>query len=115
MTIPYGALVTAGGLVSLFFGASTAGMQVAGAGAVVAASSICSLKSWKAGGTSTLFTLASAGSAAWVAYNMWQRIQLGLSPVVVSGILLALSGALALFCVYNVIAGGNPPPKGAKA
>ena len=46
---------------------------------------------------------------------MWQRIQLGLSPVVVSGILLALSGALALFCVYNVIAGGNPPPKGAKA
>jgi hypothetical protein len=62
MTIPYGALVAAGGLVSLFFGASSLGMQVAGAGAVVCASSVCSLKSWKAGGSSTLFTLASAGT-----------------------------------------------------
>jgi hypothetical protein len=24
---------------------------------------------------------------------------------------LAASAALALFCVYNVMAGGNPPPK----
>jgi hypothetical protein len=45
---------------------------------------------------------------------MWGRIAAGASPVV-SGIMLALSGALAAFCVYNVAAGGNPPPKGKPA
>jgi len=41
---------------------------------------------------------------------MWQRVAASLSPVP-SGVLLALSGALAAFCVYNVLAGGNPPRK----
>jgi hypothetical protein len=45
---------------------------------------------------------------------MWQRVAATLSPVP-SGIMLALSGALAAFCVYNVAAGGNPPPKSEKA
>jgi hypothetical protein len=51
----------------------------------------------------------SAGSSGWIAYQMWQRVQASIAPVP-SGILLALSAALAAFCLYNIIAGGNPPP-----
>jgi hypothetical protein len=40
---------------------------------------------------------------------MWQRVAAGAAPVP-SGILLAVSAALCTFCVYNVLAGGNPPP-----
>jgi hypothetical protein len=50
-----------------------------------------------------------AGSSGWIAYQMWQRVQASVAPVP-SGILLALSAALAAFCLYNIIAGGNPPP-----
>jgi hypothetical protein len=52
-----------------------------------------------------------AAAAAWVAYSMWARLSAGLSPIV-SGGMLALSGALAAFCLYNAAAGGNPPPSG---
>lgn len=50
-----------------------------------------------------------AGVAGWIAYQMWQRVAASVAPVP-SGILLALSAALAAFCLYNVVAGGNPPP-----
>jgi hypothetical protein len=55
------------------------------------------------------FVVMSAGSSGWIAYQMWQRVQASVAPVP-SGILLALSAALAAFCLYNIIAGGNPPP-----
>jgi hypothetical protein len=41
---------------------------------------------------------------------MWGRVAAGATPVP-SGIMLALSAALAAFCAYNLLAGGNPPPK----
>eukprot|EP00775_Hariotina_reticulata_P005308 gene5308-5543_t len=81
MTIPYGAIALLSGLVALVFKAPAVGVQLAGAG----------------------------GSSGWIAYQMWQRVQAGIAPVP-SGILLALSAVLAAFCVYNVVAGGNPPP-----
>jgi hypothetical protein len=28
-----------------------------------------------------------------------------------TGSMTAVSGALALFCIYNILAGGNPPAK----
>jgi hypothetical protein len=45
---------------------------------------------------------------------MWQRVAAGATPVP-SGIVLAASAALALFCVYNVLAGGNPVRSAPKA
>jgi hypothetical protein len=64
MSIPYGSIAAAGGLVSLLFGAGALGWQVAAAGAAVLAASVLSLKTWKAGGSSLPFTLASAGARA---------------------------------------------------
>ncbi|GBF98034.1 hypothetical protein Rsub_11145 [Raphidocelis subcapitata] len=110
MSIPYGATAVVGGLASQMFGGGSLGLQVAAAGASVLVASAISLRSWRSGGLQTPFTLASAAASAWVAHTMWGRIAAGASPVV-SGIMLALSGALAAFCVYNVAAGGNPPPK----
>jgi hypothetical protein len=45
---------------------------------------------------------------------MWQQVQAG-THALPSSLLLALSAALALFCLYNVLAGGNPPKKAASA
>ncbi|KAI8469018.1 MAG: hypothetical protein J3K34DRAFT_470342 [Monoraphidium minutum] len=113
MTLPYGALAAAGGLASLLLGAQAAGWQVAGAGAAVLLASALSLKAWRAGGSSLPYTLVSGAAAGWVAFSMWQRFSAGLSPLV-SGAMLALSGAAAAFCLYNAAAGGNPPPSAKK-
>jgi hypothetical protein len=61
MTIPYGAIALLSGLVALVFKAPAVGVQLAGAGGVVSLCSVLSLKSWKAGGGSTPYTLISAG------------------------------------------------------
>lgn len=52
-------------------------------------------------------------ASGWVANAMWLRVGAGLTPVI-SGIMLALSGAMAAFCLYNLAAGGNPPPSAKK-
>ena len=62
MTIPYGSIASAGGLVSLLFGAQALGWQVAGAGAAVLLCSVMSLKAWRSGGTHLPYTLLSAGA-----------------------------------------------------
>jgi hypothetical protein len=51
-----------------------------------------------------------AGAAGWAGYLAWQRLSGGGQPLV-WGAVAVLSGAAALFCAYNVLAGGNPPPK----
>lgn len=61
MTIPYGAITAAAGLVSLLFGARTLGVQVAAAGLAVCIASVMSLRTWKAGGSSQPYTLLSGG------------------------------------------------------
>lgn len=58
--------------------------------------------------------VAIAAIASWVGYTMWQRVQQGVS-VVPSAILMSLSAALVAFCLYNVLAGGNPPKTSAAA
>lgn len=64
MTIPYGSIAAAGGLVSLLFGAQALGWQVAGAGAAVLLCSVMSLRAWRSGGAHLPYTLASAGARA---------------------------------------------------
>lgn len=64
MTIPYsaGALVCA--LVAAVVKVPAVGVLLAGAGAIIALCSVLSLKTWKAGGSSTPYTLVSAGALA---------------------------------------------------
>ncbi|KAF8058107.1 FAX1 [Scenedesmus sp. PABB004] len=109
MTIPYGGLALLSGVLAMALKASGVGLLLLGAGALISAASVLSLRSWKGGGGSAPYTLACAGTAGWVAHQMWLRVSASVAPVP-SGILLALSAALAAFCVYNVAAGGNPPP-----
>ncbi len=48
-------------------------------------------------------------------YTAWAKLQAGVlvgTAAWASTALLGLSGLAAAFCVYNVIAGGNPPRKG---
>lgn len=61
MGIPYGAAAAAAGLGSLLFGAGALGWQVAAAGAAVLAASAMSLRTWRSGGATAPYTLASAG------------------------------------------------------
>lgn len=61
MTIPYGGIALVSGLVAFVFKATTAGMQLSGAGAVISLCSVLSLKTWKTGGSSTPYTLLSGG------------------------------------------------------
>jgi hypothetical protein len=62
MTIPYGGIAALSGLLAFAFKAPAVGLQLAAVAAVVALCSILSLKSWKAGGSSTAYTLVSAGT-----------------------------------------------------
>lgn len=55
-----------------------------------------------------------AGLAGWLAYYSYRAVQQGVSSLVM-GTLLGLSAAMALFLVYNVAAGGNPPRRGTHA
>eukprot|EP00882_Tetradesmus_deserticola_P008934 GHRQ01009424.1.p1 GENE.GHRQ01009424.1~~GHRQ01009424.1.p1 ORF type:complete len:179 (+),score=16.12 GHRQ01009424.1:127-663(+) len=109
MTIPYGGVALLSGVLALVFKAPAVGLHLVGAGMVISLCSVLSIKAWKASSSSTPYTFVCAGSSGYIAYQMWQRVQASIAPVP-SGILLALSAALAVFCVYNIIAGGNPPP-----
>lgn len=114
MTIPYGALVAAAGVVSVFMGASTLGAGGVSAGLAVALTSYVSLKEWTKGNSSAPYTLTSASVAAGVGYFMYKNTQQKVA-VMPSTVLMVVSAVLALFCVYNVLAGGNPPKKKAAA
>ncbi|GFR51761.1 hypothetical protein Agub_g14213 [Astrephomene gubernaculifera] len=112
MCIPYGALAVVAG-VALFFLKFTniAGTAIV-AGATSLAASYLSLQEWKNGGSSTTYTLTSAASAAFVAYTTYTSLPslVGI-PYWLSVLLCGFSVAAAAFCAYNVVAGGNPPPK----
>jgi hypothetical protein len=63
-----------------------------------------------------LLTSLHAGASGAVAYSTWARVQVGAAAFAggavgywLSVVVLALSAAFFLFCVYNVLAGGNPP------
>ncbi|GIL83749.1 hypothetical protein Vretimale_10542 [Volvox reticuliferus] len=116
MCIPYGAISVLAGIGLFFLNLTNiAGTSVI-AGATSLAASVLSLQEWKAGGDSKQYTLISAVSAAAVAYTTCSSLDLlkGL-PYWMSLVLCALSVAASAFCVYNVLAGGNPPPKKSKS
>lgn len=61
MSIPYGAISIIAGVILCVLGATTLGGTAAIAGATIVAASVLSLKEWKAGQSSTFYTLTSAG------------------------------------------------------
>ena len=61
MSIPYGSVVLAAGVVSLLFGSGKQGLTFALAGTGILASSFFSLVQWRAQRPSTTFTLLSTG------------------------------------------------------
>lgn len=61
MTIPYVGIAAVSGLLAFAFGTPAVGLQLAAVAAVVGLCSVLSLKAWKAGGSSTAYTLVSAG------------------------------------------------------
>ncbi|KAG1658521.1 hypothetical protein FOA52_009865 [Chlamydomonas sp. UWO 241] len=110
MSIPYGALVIAAGVVAFALGAQSLLLPVCGGGAVALVCSVLSLQAWKAREDSTPYTVMAGGSAGAVAYATYMSFSAGIIPWL-TGSLIGLSAACCLFCLYNVAAGGNPPPK----
>jgi hypothetical protein len=76
MTIPYGGIAALSGLLAFAFKAPAVGLQLAAVAAVVALCSILSLKSWKAGGSSTAYTLVSAGEISLATHFITASAQL---------------------------------------
>jgi hypothetical protein len=111
MCIPYGMIVTFGGMLALLFGGGLGALAVAGAGVALLIASARSLKCWKDGRSSAPWTLASAGLASWVAWAAWSALKEGASKFAAGG-LLGLSTSAGLFFLYNIAAGGNPPRRG---
>lgn len=114
MNIPYGAFMVTVGLLACVFiqGAVKFGLTAAGVGAFEIALSSLSLKTWKRGGQSTLFTVAGGVCSSVMAYVCTSLWRLGAFPWL-SGIVGVASGSISLFLFYNVLSGGNPPPKNA--
>lgn len=110
LVIPYGLLLVLVGLIGVATpGAVKFGWLTAAAGLAQMFLSSKSLGSWKAGGNHRIFTSLCLGIAAlltWVSTTLFRR---GAFPLV-SGSAGVLSGAISLFLIHNLVAGGNKPP-----
>jgi len=107
MCIPYGSIVAAGGLLSTIW-TGLPGLYIAAAGIAEVLLSTKSLKAWKNGQSSSIYTVFQAAIAGAVAWTAWIAFREGISKWA-TGSLLGLSASAALFFIYNVAAGGNPP------
>ncbi|KAL4449028.1 hypothetical protein ABPG77_007745 [Micractinium sp. CCAP 211/92] len=114
MCLPYGALVAAGGLIAKIVGWGQPAIVMMAVGVLQLALASLSLKVWRQSKSAAPFTLVEAGLAGWLAYYAWRAVQQRVAPVFM-GALLGLSSAMALFLLYNVAAGGNPPRRGTHA
>merc|ERR1712150_321153 len=92
-------------------------MGVAGGGAVVCCAAAQSLKAWKARKSSTPYTALGAGVAAALCVTVLKTISAVASKASQSFVygFAALSAVMAIFLVYVIAAGGNPPPCSARA
>ena len=140
LTIPYGALLMLGGLAGFLAKGATVAVAVSprrdpqsadacssastlagsvpslvaggGSGLLLCLLAVLSLKAWKTGarGASAPYTVASAALAAGLTAMMTKRY-LASGAVFPPGVFAVLSGAMLLFYIYNLAAGGNPMPK----
>lgn len=110
MGIPYGSIVLAAGLVSLLLGSGMQGITFAAGGLGVLGAAFFSLVQWRAQRPSTMFTLASAGITAGLAWGFWGLVESGIAAVP-NTVMFGVSLAMLTFLTYNMFAGGNPPKK----
>ena len=85
-----------------------AAVVIGGSGLLLCLLAVLSLKAWKSGprGASTPYTLASAALAAGLTAMMTKRY-LASGSVFPPGVFAVLSGAMLLFYIYNLAAGGK--------
>lgn len=116
MSIPYGAVAIVAGLALFALGHTNMASVATVTGGTVAMASVLSLKEWKAGGSSSTYALTTASASAATAYVSYCGLAAvkGVSYVLAAS-LSVLSVAMSIFCVYNVMAGGNPPKKAQSA
>ena len=113
MCIPYGIITSVLGFISFvrWGGASNVIVVLVGLAQLVLSKS--SLKKWKSGESSVVMTAGSLCLAFLLAWRSW--IALDMSGNSFMRILsLLLHSIASLFFVYNIAAGGNPPPVGNK-
>jgi hypothetical protein len=117
MGLPYSLLaLLAGAALTALLGppGRSLGLALALGGVAALAVSVASLRRWKAGGDSRFpHTAALLGVAAGEAGAALQ-LSKGAAGLVraVGGGLAAMSALFAAFCLYNLLAGGNPPRVG---
>lgn len=113
--IPFGGFLFSMGLIGFLFWRSPASLTFGVApGLAILALAVLSLKVWRSGKSSLPFILAQAGIAAAVAWKHCQAYTTT-RKLLPWGFYVALSAAMICFYSYVVLAGGNPPPKKAKA
>ena len=117
MGMPYGLLALLAGvaLAALLGGPGrSVGLALALGGMATLAVSAASIRRWKAGGDSRFpHTAALLGVAAGEACAALQLTGGGAGLVRAAGWGLAATSALfTAFCMYNLLAGGNPPRVG---
>mmetsp|Transcript_20396 Transcript_20396/g.36617 ORF Transcript_20396/g.36617 Transcript_20396/m.36617 type:complete len:205 (-) Transcript_20396:523-1137(-) len=113
ITIPYGAFVLVNAIIFYLAGLVDLAAVSAVSSATIAMASVLSLKTWRRDESSTMYTLVAAGTTSFLAYLSISKM-LSISGLrwllcLISGF---LAGVTAAFCVYNVMAGGNPPRRG---
>ncbi|WVZ81427.1 hypothetical protein U9M48_028804 [Paspalum notatum var. saurae] len=113
--IPFGGFLFFMGLVGFLFWRSPVSLTFGVApGLAILALDVLSLKVWRSGQSSLPFILAQAGIAAAVAWKHCQ-VYTTTKKLLPWGFYAALSAAMICFYSYVLLAGGNPPPKKAKA
>uniref|UniRef100_K3XZ44 Protein FATTY ACID EXPORT 1, chloroplastic n=1 Tax=Setaria italica TaxID=4555 RepID=K3XZ44_SETIT len=111
--IPFGGFLFSMGLIGFLFWRSPVSLTFGVApGLAILALGVLSLKVWRSGKSSLPFILAQAGVAAAVS---WKHCQAYTQKVLPWGFYAALSAAMICFYAYVLLAGGNPPPKKARA
>mmetsp|Transcript_10035 Transcript_10035/g.23922 ORF Transcript_10035/g.23922 Transcript_10035/m.23922 type:complete len:221 (+) Transcript_10035:285-947(+) len=119
MSIPYGATAVLGGLISALIGWRGLGFAVSAGGILICLLSAASLRAWKARKSCTLFTSTGSGISASLAIlsarSLLEGSAISFAAKAVIAAFAVLSASLALFLVYNIFAGGNPPPSAAAA
>lgn len=114
LVIPYGfALVLLGCIALATPGASKFGWLTGAVGLAQILLSSKSLGTWKVGGNHRVFTGLCLGLAALITYVAVSLYRMGAYSFV-SLSTAALSGAMSLFLIHNLTAGGNKPPSQAK-
>lgn len=114
LTIPYGFVVAAGGIVGgLVAGSMKSLMMGGGSGAILMVLGFLSLFGWKQGKSSTPITVVSLGLASMLTFVMGKRFLIAYK-FMPAGLIMGMSGFMVLFYLYNMLSGGNPPNKNVK-